>query len=92
VRLARRAYLGRLEHLSDCCVAATIRRLAPALVGKSDEEVLVLFGTLCVEVLAVDTLAANTLPGCEMQGDLDAATAQLQVDCTLAALVPGEAL
>lgn len=92
VRHARWAYLGRLAHLSERCLACTIRRLAPALAGKTDEEVLALFATLCVEVLVADTLADSALPGCEMQGDLDAATAQLRVDCTLAALVPGEAL
>lgn len=91
-RLARWAYLGLLTHLSERCLANTIRRLAPALAGKTDEEVMALFATLCVEVLVADTLADSALPGCEMQGDLDAATAQLRVDCTLAALVPGETL
>lgn len=92
VRLARRAYLGRLENLSECCVAGTIRRLAPALAEASDEEVLAAFGELCVDVLVFDSLKGGGLPGCEMAGELEIEAAQLRLDCTLAALVPGEML
>ncbi len=91
-RLARWAYLGRLDDRSPCCLAATIRRLAPVLAGKTDAQVLALFATLSVEVLVADSLAAGTAPDCELQDGMDAATAQLRVDCTLAALVPSEAL
>jgi hypothetical protein len=92
VRLARRAYLGRLDRLSEHCLACTIRRLAPALADASDEQALAAFGVLCVDVLTVDTLASGGIPGCAMAGEAEIAYAQLRLDCTLAALVPGEAL
>lgn len=91
-RLARWAYLGRLAHFSDHLVACMIRRLAPVLADASDVEVLGAFGVLCVDVLMAETLTAGELPGCAMAGEAEIEAARLRVDCTLAALVPGEAL
>lgn len=90
VNMARQVLLGRVSHLSDSWLAGVVRRLAPVLAGKPDAEVLVIFGGLCLEVLIVDTFAAGELPCCELTDELDAASAQLMLDCTLAALVPGE--
>lgn len=91
-RLARWAYLGRLEHFSGHHVACMIRRLAPVLAEESDVEVMRAFGVLCVDVLIVESLAAGELPDCAMVGEAEIEAARLRVDRTLAALVPGEAL
>lgn len=91
-RLARWAYLGRLDNWSACCLAGSVRRLAPVLADATDEQVLTAFGELCVDVLTVESLRGGLLPGCAMAGDLEIEAAQMRLDCTLAALVPGESL
>lgn len=92
VRLARWAQLGRLAHLPTCCVARTLRLVAPSLSGQSDHDVMTAFGTLCVEVLIVDGLTTGGPAWCSLMQAGDPAealaAAQLKLDCTLAALVP----
>jgi hypothetical protein len=90
--LARQSYLGHMDHLSERCIAGTIRRLAPVLAEATDEQALAAFGVLCVDVLVLDSLKGGELPGCAMAGELEIEAAQLRLDCTLATLVPGEML
>ncbi len=96
VRHARWAYLGRLAHLSERCLACTIRRLAPALTGTSDHDVLTAFGRLVCEVVILDMVTGNAAFWCAFMDTTDPeeaeAAAQMRLDCTLATLVPGEAL
>ena len=96
VRLARRAYLGHLAHLSERCLACTIRRLAPALANSSDRDVLTEFGRLICEVAILDMVKDDAVFWCPFMDtddpDMALAAAQLQLDCTLAALVPGATL
>jgi hypothetical protein len=96
VTLARQSIHGRLAHLSDSCLACTIRRLAPALTDTSDHDVLTTFGHLVCEVVILDMLKADGAFWCAFMDTTDPdealAAAQLRLDCTLAALVPGEAL
>ncbi len=96
VRHARWAYLGRLAHLSERCLACTIRRLAPSLTGTSDHDVLVTFGHLICEVMILDMVTNDAVFWCAFMDtddpDMALAAAQLQLDCTLAALIPGESL
>jgi len=96
VRLARRAYLGRLAHLSERCLACTIRRLAPALADGSDHDVLTEFGRLICEVAILDMVQADAAFWCPLMDTTDPeealAVAQLRLDCTLTALVPEETL
>jgi len=97
VREARWSIEGRLAHLSERALAKTIRLLAPALADSSDHQVLTAFGQLICEVAILDAIQGTSGPfWCALMDATDPAgaleAAQLRLDCTLAALVPGEAL
>ncbi len=96
VRDARWSLDGRLAHLSERGLVGTIRRLAPALTTASDHDVLTAFGQLICEVMILDLVQADAVFWCALMDTTDPdealAAAQLRVDCTLAALVPGESL
>jgi hypothetical protein len=96
VREARWSIEGRLTHLSERGLVDIIRRLAPALADASDHDVLTAFGQLICEVVMLDMVQADAAFWCALMDTDDPAealtTAQMRLDCTLAALVPGEAL
>jgi hypothetical protein len=96
VREARWSIEGRLAHLSERALAQTIRLLAPALTDSTDHQVLTAFGQLICEVAILDAIQGSGTFWCALMDATDPAgalaAAQLRLDCTLAALVPGESL
>lgn len=95
VRHARWSIDGHLSHLSERGLVETIRLIAPALADASHHDVLTEFGRLVCEVAILDMATDDAAFWCALMDTTDPAealaAAQLRVDCTLAALVPGEA-
>ncbi len=99
-RLATWQISGRLISQRPCCLAYSLRDLAPALAGQDDETVIRAFDELVEAVYKRDAFAAGTASWCELipeatgsdRDDQALKAAQDLVDCTLAALVPGESL
>ncbi len=96
VRQARWSIDGHLSHLSERGLVDLVRLLAPGLTDSSDHDVLTAFGQLICEVMILDLVKDDAMFWCALMETTDRdealAAAQLRVDCTLAALVPGEAL
>jgi hypothetical protein len=96
VRHARWSVDGHLSHLSERGLVDLVRLIAPGLTNASDHDVLTAFGQLICEVAILDMATDDAAFWCALMDTTDPdealAAAQLRVDCTLTALVPGEAL
>lgn len=99
-RLATWQISGRLADRQSCCLARDVRDLAPGLAGQDDAATLRAFDELVEAVYLRDGFANGTVSWCELipeatgaeRDDQALKAAQDLVDCTLAALVPEEAL
>jgi phage tail tape-measure protein len=91
-RYARWENAGHLDRWTDESLAVRLRLLAPTLADLTTTAVLDVFAVLCDEVAELDALGDPIMRLALGDAEAEADAAQLRVDCTLAALVPGEAL